>query len=153
MESKLDSITLKEHNVDVYPNFFLGECLDEWVYFVLFGNFLIRWAPRVSVRGRSIATNINETLETRIGKIIYNVSCGINKKVVRNIDINSTIWLSLDHLTHRHFSSRVGIMKIFGIIQMNFLVKFGQIVSFEWQLNLILVLLHSLILVTEIHWL
>ena len=37
------------------------------------------------------ATNINETLGTRIGKIIYNVSCGINKKVVKNIDINSTI--------------------------------------------------------------
>ena len=32
MESKLDSITLKEHNVDSFPNFYSGECPDgpEW---------------------------------------------------------------------------------------------------------------------------
>ena len=29
MEAKLDSITLKEHGVETYPNFYLGECLDE----------------------------------------------------------------------------------------------------------------------------
>ena len=44
------------------------------------GNFLI-----------CLKSTINETLETRIGKTIYNVFCGINKKVVKNIDINSTI--------------------------------------------------------------